>query len=359
MHDVQAPPGEPITSPDEVASPRGWQRRGSDLAWSLATIALGTAAVIVGALGSFGENALVRTVIVLAGLGVVYRGLQGLTRWIFGPRFELSFWVSAAWLIVIVVAAALANWLPLAESRQPAFSMDEPILAGPSLLSRHPLGTDRFGLDILGGVLFGARVSLVVGVGATVIGMAVGSLLGLISGFYRKGVATAISLFTDAMLAFPTLILLMAMVAVLQPSVVNVTIALGVVIIPVYVRLSRANTLRFAERDFVTAARTLGDSNGKVLRREILPNVAPPVASYSFLVLASIIVAEASLSFLGLSVRRPNPTWGNMIASGQSEITRNPHLVFGPGIALFITVYALNVVGERARSAWDPRDAKL
>lgn len=322
-------------------------------------VAVGGAIVVVAGFGLVAEHPLARLVLAAFGLAAAYRGLDTVAKARFGPRFELGFWIAAAWLIAIVLGAAFADLLPLSEARRPADALDAPILARPDLFSSHPLGTDRHGLDILGGVLYGARVSLIVGVGATLIGAVVGSALGLISGFYRKKIAVGIGLVTDALLAFPTLILLMAMVAVLRPSVTNVTIALGVVIVPIYVRLARANTLRFADREFVLAARTMGDTRHKVLVREILPNVSPPVASYSFLVLASIIVAEASLSFLGLSVRRPNPTWGNMIAAGQSDIGRDPHLVFAPGLALFLTVYALNHVGERARRAWDPRDAKV
>jgi peptide/nickel transport system permease protein len=158
------------------------------------------------------------------------------------------------------------------------------------------------------------------------------------------------------MLAFPPLLLLLAMVAVLQPNVRNVTIGLAVLVIPTYIRLVRANTIRFAQREFVTAAKAIGASNRRIILRELLPNVLLPVLSYGFLIIAVLIVAEASLSFLGLSIQRPNPTWGNLIAAGQNDFDHNPHLVFAPGLVLFITVFALNQVGDQLRRWWEPSD---
>jgi peptide/nickel transport system permease protein len=145
----------------------------------------------------------------------------------------------------------------------------------------------------------------------------------------------------------------------LQPSVRTVTAALAILTIPTYVRLARANTLVVAQKEFVTAAASLGARGRRVVVREILPNVAVPILSYSFVIVAALIVAEASLSFLGLSVARPEPTWGNMIAAGQPDFERVPHLVFVPGVVLFTTVVALNRVGEAVRATLDPRVARI
>ncbi|MEX2626177.1 MAG: ABC transporter permease, partial [Ilumatobacteraceae bacterium] len=169
---------------------------------------------------------------------------------------------------------------------------------------------------------------------------------------YRGWLDAVVSFFADSLLAFPPLILLLGLMAVLEPSVRNVTLGLAVLGIPIYVRLARANTMALAERDFVVAARVLGAKDRRLLLREILPNVAPMVLSYAFVVVAVMIVAEASLSYLGLSVQRPEPTWGNMISAGQDSFDRHPHLVFVPGLVLFVSVLALNHVGEAVRSAW-------
>jgi peptide/nickel transport system permease protein len=297
--------------------------------------------------------------VALSGLATIYFGLDRLGRLAFGRGFETSSWLSVVWMTVVVLSAALADVLPLAESKDVSKTLTVKTLVRPALFSGHPLGTDRQGLDILGGVIYGARVSLIVGVGAVLIGMAVGGVIGIVAGYYRGKVDAVVNLFSDSLLAFPPLILLFGMVAVLQPSVRNVTIALAVLGIPTYLRLARANTMLFAQREFVLAARALGAKNRRIIFSELLPNVILPVVSFGFIVVAVAIVAEASLSFLGLSIQRPNPTWGNMIAAGQSDFDRNPHLVFVPGTVLFVTVFALNRIGDKARKLWEPRQAQI
>jgi peptide/nickel transport system permease protein len=271
-----------------------------------------------------------------------------------GQPGDAGFWLAVVWLSVVVLSAVFADLLPLAEGRDVSQTLTTPTLLRPDLFSGHPLGTDRQGLDILAGLIYGARVSLIVGLGAVALGTVVGGLIGLLAGYYRGGLERAVTVVTDSMLAFPPLVLLLAMVAVLQPSVRNVTIGLAVLIVPTYARLVKANTLTFAQREFVLASRALGAGDRRVIFREILPNVALPVLSYGFLIVAVLIVAEASLSFLGLSIQRPNPTWGNLIAAGQDDIERHPHLVFVPGVVLFATVFALNRIGDRLRRLWEP-----
>lgn len=310
-------------------------------------------------MGLTDTDAVLRLGVAAVGAVLSFVGLQGVGERLSGPRFDLAVWLSGLWLVIVVLAAALADVLPLAESKDISRTLDAPTLLRPDLFSAHPFGTDRQGLDILGGVVYGARVSLVVGIGAVIIGMVLGGGIGILSGYYRGKVEAFVDLLSDSMLAFPPLILLLGLVSVLEPSVRNVTIALAILGIPTYVRLARANTLVFAQREFVLAARALGDRNRSIMFREILPNVALPLLSFGFLVVAVLIVAEAALSFLGLSVQRPNPTWGNMIAAGQERYDEHPHVVFVPGAVLFLTVFAFNRLGERARERWDPRQAKL
>lgn len=263
------------------------------------------------------------------------------------------------WLGIIVLGAIVVDWLPLAEARDPSQALLTPSNEAPNLFSEHPLGTDSQGLDILGGVLYGARVSLVVGLGGVAIGALIGGILGLIAG-YRGGWADKIvSILTDTLLAFPSLVLLIAIVTVLDPTLTNVTFALGVMVTPAYARLVRANSMSFAKREFVTAARSLGAGELRIMFREVAPNIVQAVLSYSFLMIATLIVAEASLSYLGLSIPRPEPTWGNMIAAGQSDFQTYPFLVAVPGVILFLTVLSLNQIGEAAGRKWSPGAAKI
>lgn len=277
----------------------------------------------------------------------------------FGARFELGVWLAAGWLTLVVLAATLADVLPLPEGRNPSKALEAPILQGFDLFSAHPFGTDRQGLDVLAGVVFGARVSLVIGLGAAAIGLVVGGLLGVVAGYFRGKLDAALSLGNDALLAFPPLILLLALASVVNPEVHTITLVLGVLAVPTFFRIARANTMVFAQRPFVFAAKALGARSSRILFRELVPNVAMSALSYAFIIVAVLIVAEASLSFLGLSIQRPEPTWGNMIAAGQQDFQDHPHLVFGPGVVLFLTVLALNRIGDWTRRHWDPRDRKI
>ena len=268
-------------------------------------------------------------------------------------------WLSVAWLALVLLSATFASVLPLAEARSPARALTEPILASPDLFSRHPLGTDRQGLDVLGGIIYGARVSLIVGFGAAVIGVAAGGTLGVVAGYLRGRVDYVAGLLNDALLAFPPLILLLALAAVLDPNVRNTALALGVLSVPTFFRLARANAIAFSQRDFVLASHAVGATGARTLRREIVPNVLLSVMSYAFIMVAVLIVAEASLSYLGLGIQRPQPTWGNMISAGQTDFDEHAHLVFAPGLVLFLTVLSLNRLGDHLRRRLDTRSEKL
>lgn len=274
-------------------------------------------------------------------------------------RIDIGTLLAATWIGLLVLCAVIADWLPLAEARDPSKTLLTPSMQPPNPFSEHPLGTDSQGLDILGGIVYGARVSLIVGIGGVICGVLVGGAIGMIAGYLRGKTDTAVSVLSDTLLAFPPLILLMALVTVLEPDVRNVTIALGIMVVPTYIRLVRANTMRLANRDFVTAAKSLGAGGLRIMIKEVSPNLVLPVLSYSFMVVAVLIVAEASLSYLGLSIPRPEPTWGNMIAAGQANFQHYPYPVLIPGAVLFLTVFSLNRIGETARKLWDPTAGKL
>ncbi len=349
------------TSPraDDVAEhtvdERGEGRRTIRAVLGAVAIAAGVCGVWVGLVPASAVGAQLQMPIVVVALMILGVGVGQVARSICGRKVRLILWLSVTWLVLIVLAAVFADLLPLAEARDTSKTVLEPSLGRPDLFSQHPLGTDRQGLDILGGLVYGARVSLVVGFGAVTIGATIGGLLGLLGGFYRGRVEAVTTFLADSMIAFPPLILLLALVAVLDPSVPNVTAGLAILGVPIYIRLSRANTLAISKREFITSARVLGASDRRLLFREILPNLVPSLLSYAFVVIAVMIAAEASLSYLGLSIRRPEPTWGNMISAGQDSFDRHPHLVFAPGVVLFLTVFSLNRIGEAARSVWDPQ----
>jgi len=297
----------------------------------------------------------------VAGLVVLYLGLAALGRGLFGPSFDLAFWACLGWLVVLVGAAVLAPLLPLAEHQDVAKTLSAPAMAPPDQLSAHPLGTNNFGLDMLGRVLYGARSSLVVSVGAVALAMAAGGAIGIVAGYFGRLADAVVGIATNSLLAVPPLILLIALGTVLDPSLRNIAIALSLLALPGMIRMARAAALTFAQREFVLAAESLGASRWRIMTRELLPNVVLPLASYGMVMVSVLIVAEASLSFLGLGVQQPNPSWGNMIAEGQENdvFVQHPHIVLVPGLTLFITVFAFNLIGEKARRRWDPRQGKL
>jgi peptide/nickel transport system permease protein len=269
-------------------------------------------------------------------------------------RADVALWLAAAWIVVLVVAAVAAPLLPLGEHRDTAATLAEPALARPALLSEHPLGTNNLGLDELARVVYGARASLLMALLASAIGLVVGGAVGIVAGAQRGWLDRALSTVNNAFLAFPPLVLLLAFAAVMERDARNIALALGALSIPVNLRLARANAMTVAQEEFVEAARVMGASRPRILVREILPNVLPQLLSYALIVMAVLLVAEASLSYLGLGVQPPDPSWGNMMAEGDGGMfEENPHLVLVPGGAMFTTVLAFNLVGERLRQRWD------
>jgi peptide/nickel transport system permease protein len=272
-----------------------------------------------------------------------------------GPRRRRmgpGFWVAVAWLVAISGLAATARWLPLPGPNE--------VLAGPPRSGPswdHLLGTDKLGYDLLSRVIHGARVSLVVGFASIALGMVAGGTVGLVAGYYRGRVERVLMGAMDAMLAFPALVLALAFVSFAGQSLRNVVLAIAILSVPAFARIARASTLVYSQREFVVAARTLGATGPRIMVREILPNVALPVASFAVVAMAVAIVAEGALSFLGLSVQQV--TWGSMIAQGKEDLTLAPQSSLVPSGAMFLTVMSLNFVGDRLRSLFDVREAAI
>jgi peptide/nickel transport system permease protein len=248
------------------------------------------------------------------------------------------------WIALVVLAAIFADVLPLAKPSAIGTSFSAPPHWG-----AHLLGTDAIGRDVLSRLIYGARVSMAVGVGATSIGLLIGGTIGMIAGYFRGSVDVALSFVVNFMLAFPPLIFLIAIVTALTPGLWTLVIALALIAIPYFARVARANTIAFADRDFVTAAKALGASPLRILARELLVNVSLPIMSLALVMMATLVVAEGSLSFLGLGVPPPTPSWGGMLASGRDSIQDHPQLVLIPAIFFFLTVFSFNRLGDWAR----------
>jgi peptide/nickel transport system permease protein len=269
-------------------------------------------------------------------------------------RLGPQFWLCATWIVVIAVAGLFADWLPLDDPQASDFSA---LAQGPS--GDAWMGTDALGRDIFSRVVHGTRVSMAVGLFSVMIGLTVGGALGLLAGYFRRRTEAVIMTFADGMLAFPALVLLLSLTTFLGQNLRNIVIAIGVVTVPVFIRLARANTLAFAQREFVLAARATGARNRRIVTREVLPNVALPLMAFSLVVVAVAIVAEGSLSFLGLSVPPTTPTWGNIIAGGRQDLQEAPHIVFFPAAVMFITVLAFNLAGDRLREVLEVKEGAL
>lgn len=265
------------------------------------------------------------------------------------PRSILVY-LSYAWLGVMIGAAIFADLLPLASYSIPVGPPRQP----PQLGSLDLLaGTDNLGRSMLSRCVYGAQVSLLVGTVAALIGSAIGASIGMLGGYFQKRTDAGIRLLSDTMLAFPPLILLMALTAVFTPGLRTLMAGLSLIIVPSFIRLARANTLSWTAREFVLAARNMGAGHGRILGKEILPNVLPPLLAYLPVIMAALIVAEGSLSFLGLGIPPPTPSWGGMISDGKDSLAGAPHLVFVPAAVIFCTVFALNQAGDHLRGRFD------
>ena len=267
-----------------------------------------------------------------------------------GPLFLCAL----AWIVSIALAALLANLLPLPSPTD----MDMLARRAPPSAA-HWLGTDNLGRDVFSRLVHGARISLCVGLLAPVIALLVGGFLGMLAGYFRGRFEALTTGAADVLLAFPPLVFALAVTAYLGQSIQNMVIVLGVLGIPAFVRVARAVTLSLSEREFVVAARVLGATHARILWRELLPNVALPLMAFFLLGVAVTIVVEGALSFLGLGVPPPAPSWGSMIGEGRESLEMAPRLAFLPAGVMFITVLAFNLVGDTLRALTDPRPGAL
>jgi len=264
------------------------------------------------------------------------------------------FIAAIGWIALIGLAAALAGLLPILSPT------DMDMLgrrAPPS--AQHLLGTDQLGRDMLSRLIYGARFSLTVGLLAPAIAIVIGGGLGMLAGYFRGRFETLVVGGVDVLLAFPPLVLALAVTAYLGQSITNLTLVLGVLGIPAFTRVARAVTLSLTEREFVVAARALGATHARILLRELLPNVLLPLMAFFLLGVAVTIVVESALSFLGLGVPPPAPSWGSMIGEGRESLDLAPWLAFLPALVMFATVLAFNVVGDTLRALTDPRPGAL
>jgi peptide/nickel transport system permease protein len=258
--------------------------------------------------------------------------------------------LSLAVVVTFVFAAVFARWVA---PHSPDATDFDAILASPS--REHLLGTDELGRDTLSRVIWGARASIQAGFFATLIAMAIAVPIGLVAGYYRGKVDTVIARITDVLLAFPFLILAVGLAAILGPSLLNATLALGIAAVPPLVRISRGEALELREEDYVRAAVANGANDAVILGRHILPNMASTLLVQATLTIPAAIIGEAVLSFLGLGVQPPTPSWGVMLNAAQPYLNEAPQLAVYPGIAIVIAALAFNLLGDGLRDVFDPK----
>lgn len=278
-------------------------------------------------------------------VGLVPAGvLQAATTKAPSRKRGLFFWLPLVWLVLVAFTAIFAPWLGLHDPDEIDFINPQ---STPN--AEHWFGTDGLGRDILARTIFGARVSLTVGFAAPGLGMIFGLILGLLAGYYRGRLEAVVVASIDTLLAVPGLVVLLLVSLIFGGSLATVSIALGFLFIPVFTRVSRANTLNFAQRDFVLAARALGAPDSRIIMREIFPNVVLPVLAFALVAVAIAIVVEGALSFLGLSVAAPQPSWGGTISEGREFLEETPHISIIPSAVMFLTVLSFNLVGDNLR----------
>ncbi len=271
-----------------------------------------------------------------------------------GKRLGLAFWIAAGWFALVSLAALLAPILPIDD---PNKTVARPRLA-PS--ASHWFGTDALGRDIFSRTVWGGRISITVGIASIVFGLLIGGTVGLVAGHFRGKVEAVLMLIVDVLLSFPALLLALAIVSFRdQRDVPTIVLAIGVVSIAPVARLVRANTLVYSQREFVTAARSLGAGNWRIVTREVLPNVIFPIMSFAVIAVAVAIVAEGGLAFLGLSVPPPTATWGGMISDGRNLLENAWWISMMPCLILFLTVLSLNLAGDRLREYFDIKEGGL
>jgi peptide/nickel transport system permease protein len=265
-----------------------------------------------------------------------------------------AMYFGAFWVGLVLLCAIFAEWLPLADSDANITpTQTPPFHSWPEFL-----GTDQLGRSVISRLVYGARVSLTVSVVAALIGITIGVMLGLSAGAWRRADGP-IGVLTDAALAIPGIVLLLALGAAMGAGTKPLIIGLTIFSIPSFTRLARANTKAVINREYVQASKLMGAPARRWLLREVLPSVLRPVLALAVVIVASLMVAEASVSFLGLGVRPPTPSWGGMISQGQANLREHPEQVYIPAFVLFLTVLSINAIGRWLRARSTPLEAKL
>ena len=280
---------------------------------------------------------------------------KGDSQWRIAARHFRKSKVALAGLFILVLLYLVALLAPLIAPYDPIAQRDIVQTSYLSPRAGHWLGTDRFGRDILSRILYGARISLSIGFVATLISVTLGTVLGALAGFFGGKVDALLMRFTDMVLAFPRLVLLIMIVALFSPSIAVIITVLGLTQWPNTTRIVRGDVLSLREREFVQAAHALGFSKARIIFRHLVPNVLAPVIVTATLGIGNTIVLEAGLSFLGLGVQPPIPSWGNMVADGRDNLLGAWWVATFPGLTIVLTVLAFNLVGDGLRDALDPR----
>jgi peptide/nickel transport system permease protein len=273
-------------------------------------------------------------------------------------KLGFYFWASAAWLTLLVLSAVFADLLPL---KDPNKLFADVSRQGPS--AAHWFGADNIGRDVFSRTIYGARRSLLISTVSAAIGLLVGGTLGLVSGFYRRGIDATISTIVTILLSIPGLVLVLALMAAFAPPGKSSTakqtfwaiVAFSILVIPALARITRGQATVWSERDFVMASRTLGARNKRMMFRDVLPNMIPTMFSFAFLVLATLIMFEGALAFFGGS----GVSWGVMIVSGRSQLLWAPHMMLFPALFMFITILAMNLIGDSLRTRFDVRESGI
>jgi peptide/nickel transport system permease protein len=258
-------------------------------------------------------------------------------------------------LVVVVFFVVLAVFAPLVAPFDPLQTSWTAVRKAPS--AAHLFGTDELGRDVLSRVIFGARASLLAGLVSVSISLALGVPIGLLAGYAGRWPDALISRMTDAMLSTPFLILAIALAAFLGPSLTNAMIAIGISATPIFIRLTRAQVLAVKVEDYIEAARAVGNPHLRIALRHVLPNVVPPLIVQATLAIAAAVIAEASLSFLGLGQQPPAPSWGSMLNTAKNYVENAPWMAVWPGLSIFLLVLSFNLLGDGLRDALDPRHA--
>ncbi|NUP34737.1 MAG: ABC transporter permease [Streptomycetaceae bacterium] len=270
-------------------------------------------------------------------------------------RPGILWYLSLGWIGIVILMVLFADLLPAEYDKPIGESHLAPFQSWPEFL-----GTDYLGRSTLTRIALGARTSLIVATVPVALGILIGGLLGLASAYFRGTVEAIVDIVADALLAFPPLLLLLMLASAFKPpSVWNITAGLAVLAVPGFYRLTKANAIAQSKREYVVVARAMGAKPGRIMFRELMPNTVAVILSYAVIVMAVMIVAEGSLSFLGVGVPDPEPSWGGMVFKEKDALEDAPGQVFIPCAVLFLTVFSLNVIGDRLRAKFDVRESNL